>query len=151
MAQAKRKNTTAYAKTADAKLFKLHDDFCKTYNTVLAFSAAGGGGAGSLSTGTKEERAANRKWQRAIEVATDKARAVIAAPAVTLEGMLIKIHVAGFNITDTKPGTFSAPYHGGICKTDIQHWEPGKFAEGDEIALIVSLRSDLHRFAGRRA
>ena len=34
MAQAKRKNTTAFAKTADDKLFKLHDAFVKAYETM---------------------------------------------------------------------------------------------------------------------
>jgi hypothetical protein len=38
-----------------------------------------------------------------------------------------------------------------ICKNGPQHWEPGKFAARDEVALIVSLRDDLHRFSGRRA
>jgi hypothetical protein len=40
----------------------------------------------------------------------------LVAPALTLEGMLMKIHVAGFTLGYTKPGTFSAPYHGMICK-----------------------------------
>jgi len=35
MAQAKRKNTTAFLKTADAKLNKLHDEFCRAYAAVL--------------------------------------------------------------------------------------------------------------------
>src|SRR6266404_2399849 len=98
MAQAKRKNTTASAKTADVELFKLHDKFCKAYAAVLQYREGGGGGDGSLSTATKEEKAIHRKWTRAVDIATDKARAVIVAPAVTLEGMLMKIHVAGFNI-----------------------------------------------------
>jgi hypothetical protein len=40
-------------------------------------------------------------------------------------------------------GTFSAPYHG-ICKTGIQHWEPGKFAEGDEVALRPRMAKKLN-------
>ena len=65
--------------------------------------------AGSLPTGTKEQKAPHRKWERAIDVALNKARAVVAAPAQTLEGMLMKIHVAGFTLDDTKAGTFSTP------------------------------------------
>ena len=61
----------------------------------------------------------------------------------------MKIHVAGFNFPFTKLDTFSAPYHGAIYKNGPQHWETTK-SEEDEIALIVSLRSDLERFAGRR-
>src|SRR5438034_207163 len=81
LAQAKRKNTTAFAKTADAKLFKLHDTFVKAYETMKQYE--GGAGAGSLSSGTKEERALYRKWRRATDDATQKARAVVAAPAMT--------------------------------------------------------------------
>jgi hypothetical protein len=65
--------------------------------------------------------------------------------------MLMKIHVAGFTLDDTKAGTFSTPYHGMICKNGPQHWEPGKFVKRDEVALMVSLRDDLHRVLGRRA
>jgi hypothetical protein len=150
MAQAKRKNITAFAKTADAELFKLHDKFCKAYAAVLHYRAAGGGGAGSVDGASKEEKLAQRKWERACDDATEKARAVIDAPAVTLEGMLMKIHIAGFNFTYTKPDTFSAPYQSKICKNSHQDWEPAKSNETDEIALIVSLRNDLQRFSGRR-
>jgi hypothetical protein len=83
---------------------------------VLFHRKAGGGGAGSLGTGTKAEKATQRKWERAVDDATERARAVIKAPALTLEGMLMKIHVAGFNFTYIKPDTFSAPYHGMICE-----------------------------------
>jgi hypothetical protein len=149
MAQAKRKNTTAYAKTADAELFRLHDKFCKAYAAVLFYrKGGGGGGVGSLDSATKEEKIAQRKWERACDDATERARAVINAPALTLEGMLMKIHIAGFNFTYVKPGTFSSPYHGMICETGVQHWEPAE--DEDRLALIVSLRDDLHRFSGRR-
>ena len=50
----------------------------------------------AIPTGTKEQKAPHRKWGRAIDVALNKARPVVAAPAQTLEGMLMKIHVAGF-------------------------------------------------------
>jgi hypothetical protein len=38
-----------------------------------------------------------------------------------------------------------------FCETGIQHWEPGKTDDSHEMALIVSLRNDLHRLMGRRA
>ena len=148
MSKTKRKTTTAYAKTADAELFRLHDKFCKAYSAVLYYRKAGGGGAGSLDDATKEEKVAQRKWERACNDATERARAVIDAPALTLEGMLMKIHIAGFAFNHTKLDTFSAPYHGMICNTSVQQWEPA--SDDDELALIVSLRNDLHRFAGRR-
>ena len=139
------KKTMANAKTADADLFKLHDKFCAAYQKMKRFDIPGSS-AGSLPKATKQEKALHRKWEGAANVAFEKARAVISAPAVTLEGMLMKLHVAGFCITDTKRGTFSSPYYSGI-----RLWEPGKFVEGDEIAIIVSLRDDLYRFSGRRA
>jgi hypothetical protein len=61
--------------------------------------------------------------------------------------MLTKLHVAGFAITDTKPGTFTSPHYRSATKL----WEAGKFAQSEEVAIIVSLRDDLHRFAGRTA
>jgi hypothetical protein len=140
---------TAYAKTADAELFRLHDKFCKAYVDVLFYRQAGGGGAGSVNSGTKAEKAAHRKWERACDDATERARAIINAPALTLEGMLMKIQIAGFNFTYTKPGTFTAPYHGMICEGGLpQHWEPAR--DDDELVLIDSIRNDLHRFSGRR-
>jgi hypothetical protein len=150
MAKAKRKHiTSAYAQTADAELFRLHDRFVDAYVSVLFYRKAGGGGAGSVNSATKAEKAAQRKWERACDDATERARAIINAPALTLEGMLMKIHVAGFNFTYIKPDTFSAPYHGMICEGGLpQHWEPS--SDKDELVLIASIRNDLHRFAGKR-
>jgi hypothetical protein len=142
MARAKRENTT---KTADAELFKRHDAFAKSYAKMTALADQDATGEGSLSTGTKRQKTVHRKWEAAADDAFEKARVVIETTASTLEGMLMKLHVAGFAITDTKVGTFTGPY-----RSNIRLWEPGKFAEGEEIAIIVSLRNDLHRFAGRR-
>ena len=72
----------------------------------LFYRKAGGGGAGSVNGATKTEKAAQRQWERACDDATERARAVIDAPALTLEGVLMKIHVgAGFNFTYGKPTT----------------------------------------------
>jgi hypothetical protein len=39
-----------------------------------------------------------------------------------------------------------------MCANGRQQWEPSdKFDISDEIALITSLRNDLHRFAGARS
>ena len=79
----KPKHHTAYAQTADAELFRLHDRLCDAYVEVLFYRQAGGGGAGSLDSATKAEKAAQRKWERAVDDATERARAVINAPALT--------------------------------------------------------------------
>lgn len=64
-------------KTADDALFKLHDNFCRSYSAMLQLE---GGASVNEKNATKEERALYRKWNQSVEVATDKARAVIAAP-----------------------------------------------------------------------
>ncbi len=109
-------------------------------------------GSSTPAKPTKEEKALERKWDRAVNVAFDKARAVVEAPAYTLEGMLMKIHIAGFTVPRRKKDSFSAPYHGMICGDGKpQQWEAPEDVElEDETALILSLRADLQRFAGRR-
>jgi hypothetical protein len=58
----------------------------------------------------------------------------------------MKIHVAGFNFTYTKPDTFSAPYHGMICEGGLpQHWEPSE--DRDE---LCPYRIDPERLASLR-
>ena len=151
MAKTKRKFATPVVKTADEALFKLHDKFCRAYNGVLFAKRKDPKGNGSLPSGTKYERAAHREWEREVSKAVDCARAVIDEPALTLEGMLMKIHVAGYAFPHTNLETFSAPYHGLVCSNGKpQQWE-GHANDDDEAALIVSLRADLLRLAGRRA
>jgi hypothetical protein len=106
MARAKRKNTT---KTADAELFKLHDVFAKSYARMKKHGTPSAS-RGSGSKSTKQDQAAFRKWEAAASDAFEKARVVVETPASTLEGMLMKLHIAGFAITDSKPGTFTGPY-----------------------------------------
>jgi hypothetical protein len=145
MSKAKRKNTIQ-AKNPDAELFKLHDQFRVAYQKMKKDDTPRASN-GSLSSGTKEEKRLHRKWTAAADIAFERGRAVMEAPALTLEGMLMKLHVAGFVMTDTKRGTFSGPYEPGVPL-----WEPGGLSGvSDEMAIIASLRDDLHRFAGRRA
>jgi hypothetical protein len=142
------KRKLAMQDNPDMELFKLHKQFCAAYGKMKKYDDAPGTDNGSLTTATKEEKRSHRKWERASVVAFEKARAVIEAPAFTLEGMLMKLHVTGFSITDTKPGTFTGPHY----RSGTRLWEPGKFAhdQSEEMAIILSLRDDLHRFAGRR-
>jgi hypothetical protein len=137
--------------TADDALFRLHDAFCRAYSDMLSLR---GGSNTPVNNPTKEEKALERKWTRAVDIAVAKARAVIDAPAYTLEGMLMKIHVSGFNFTSVRAGTFSAPYWRAcqVPHRDREQWEPSdKLDISDEIALIRSLRNDLQRFAGARS
>jgi hypothetical protein len=139
MAKAKRKYTTA--KTADADLFKLHDKFAAAYRKMKEWDL------GAVENGTKEQKARWRKWESALREVTDIGHAIVVAKAFTLEGMLMKLHVVGFVIDDTKPGTFDGPYQKGAPQ---RPWEPGKFCgPSAELSLVISLRDDLRRFSGR--
>ena len=140
MARANRKNTT---KTADAELFKRHDAFAKSYERMKKCDTpAAKRGSGPKST--KQDQAAFRKWEAAASDAFDQAEVVIGSSASTLEGMLMKLHVAGFCMGG--PGAFTGPYQG-----NDPLWDSGRLgADDDAITIITSLRNDLHRFAGRR-
>jgi hypothetical protein len=108
MARAKRKITT---KIADTELFERHDAFAKSYAKMKKLDTpAASRGSGPKST--KQDQAAFRKWEAAASDAFEKARVVVETRASTLEGMLMKLHVAGFAITGTKPGTFTGPFRG---------------------------------------
>jgi hypothetical protein len=134
-------------KSPNADLFKLHDRFCAAYRKMKKCGVALRRDEGSLSTATKAQKKIHRKWESVGDIAFEKARAVIEAPAYTLEGMLLKLHVAGFSIISTKPDTFTGPEY----RSGTRLWEPGKLAnDSDELAIILSLREDLHRFAGKR-
>jgi hypothetical protein len=67
-----------------------------------------------------------------------------------MEALLLVVEFGGptmfARIGGTKRGTFTGPYQG-----NNPLWEPGPFAEGEEMTIIVSLRNDLHRLVGRRA
>jgi hypothetical protein len=139
MARAKRKNTT---KSADAELFKHHDAFAKSYARMKKLDTPAAK-RGSSSKSTKQDQAAFRKWEAAASDAFDNADVVIGSSASTLEGMLMKLHVAGFSMG--APDTFTGPYQG-----NNPLWESGRFGDDEAITIIVSLRNDLHRFAGRR-
>jgi hypothetical protein len=91
--------------------------------------------------GSKTQRAAHTAWERALDRTSDRAAAVVNAPARTLEEMLLKIHVAGFIIDPVKRGTFVPAF-----KVGGPDWQPRDFAPCDDMALIVSLRTDLNRF-----
>jgi hypothetical protein len=101
MARAKRKNTI---KIADVELFKLHDAFAKSYERMKKCDTpAAKRGSGPKST--KQDQAAFRKWEAAASDAFDQAEVVVGSSASTLEGMLMKLHVAGFAITGADKAT----------------------------------------------
>lgn len=87
-----------------------------------------------LSTGTAEERANHRVWERAVDRAFAAAKKVFVSPADTIEGMLLKIRVFGFFVGN-----------GHEKLQDLDQWTRGDMMEDDDVAVITVLRSDLRR------
>jgi hypothetical protein len=65
---------------------------------------------GSRPNATPRKKAAHKKWERAGNAAFRAARRVLREPAFTSDGLLMKIHVVGFEFDAV--GTFSMPYQG---------------------------------------
>ncbi|MBX9841081.1 MAG: hypothetical protein K2Z80_04650 [Xanthobacteraceae bacterium] len=79
---------------------------------------------------------ANPKWERANDKAYDIAGEIVMAPARDVEEMLLKIRVVGF--------TIGVPHK---RLDDLDHWQPGRTANGEEYDALVSLREDLKRLS----
>ncbi len=114
-------------KSPDEELFRLHEQFYAAYQKMQKHEVPGKGN-GSLSTGTKEEKRLPRKWENAVNVAFEKGRAVVDAPALTLDGMLMKLHVTGFS-SEPSPAPSAAIIKAGrgygrpaICPVVITRW-----------------------------
>jgi len=95
--------------------------------------------AGSLGIATSKQRAAHKKWERALDAADKAAKRVMSEPAITSPGMLLKIHVAGFVFAAAR-GSFKMPYLG----DETARWQPGPYG-GEEAAFIASIGDDLRR------
>lgn len=126
----------------DLDLWALHDKFTSAYARLLA-ARTSDADDGSLDTSSPEQKKAYRKWERALLSAEKIARDIVAMPARSVDGMLMKIHISGFNF-DSIGKSFSAPYHGMLTASGPQAWR-GARRGGAEISLIESIRNDLHR------
>lgn len=135
---------TEISRAGDKHLWKLHDKFVREYAALLALDTAEMQ-AGTLSTATPRQKRAYEAWQRQLEVCDSACRDVFTAPAKTVHGMLMKIHIAGFKL-ESSGRSFSAPYHGmEVASGEPQAWALHPiYADNDETNLIVSIRRDLH-------
>lgn len=70
---------------------------------------------------------------------------ILRARANTIDGMLMKMHVAGFLIGPAK-GTFSVE-----TKSGRRRWKLPYTPKTPELRLILSLRDDLQRFCEKEA
>lgn len=142
--------STRIDRTGDARLWKLHDEFCREQAKLSKLDtreASVGSGAGAPAPAKR----AFKKWEDQLSVTDRVARKIAAARAFTLDGMLMKIQVAG-SVFDWIGKSFKH-------RTYVSHdqgklWNAGKTGIGgypltEEEALIVSLRDDLLRLHAR--
>lgn len=123
----------------DRELQKAYRVFERAY-TAMKTADTKEASAGSGLSATPEQTTAHKAWEKASEKAFKAAHAVMVTPCSTIEGMLLKIQVAGFHIADAqgKPSPFA----------DQPDWTPAhSYFSGDPetVAMICSLRDDLRR------
>jgi len=122
----------------DERLWSLYDKFESAYDRMQALDTPEAM-AGSGPNATPPEKVAHKKWERAGNAAFRAARRVLGEPAVTGDGLLLKIHAAGFEF-DAKCGTFTMPYRG----FNTPKWTLGRFSNG-EAEFIAGIGDDLRR------
>lgn len=146
-------NTSATPKgvdrTGDAKLWKLHDEFCRA-RAKLAKLDTPLANKGSLSTDHPSARRAFQKWENQLSHADEIARKIAACRANTLDGMLMKIQVLGSIFDWVGKSYVDQPYRShdsSALWTAYKRGHGGPLAE--EEILIESLRDDLLRLHAR--
>lgn len=122
----------------DEQLWSLYDNFERAYNRMKSLETAEAS-AGSGREATPEQKSAHKRWEHAASSAFRAARRVMAEPAHTRNGLLMKIHVAGFDL-DTAKGTFTMPYRG----IDSPAWKAGRFSDAGA-DFVASIADDLRR------
>ncbi|SHM40662.1 hypothetical protein [Bradyrhizobium lablabi] len=133
-------NTKASPKrtAGDGRLWSLYDKFERAYNRMNELDTPEAR-EGSGPHVTPEQLAAHKKWERAGNAAFKAARRVMFEPAFTGDGLLMKIHVAGFDL-DAAKDTFTMPYRGFSSPC----WEAGRFSS-DGADFVVAIGEDLRR------
>ncbi|MFB6449070.1 hypothetical protein [Bradyrhizobium tunisiense] len=122
----------------DEHLWSLYDNFERAYNRMKSLETPEAS-AGSGRDATPEQKAAHRRWERACSGAFRAARRVMSEPALTGNGLLMKLHVAGFEL-DTAKGTFTMPYRG----VETPAWRAGRFSDAGA-EFVASIAEDLRR------
>ena len=135
---------TEFSRAGDEALWHLHDLFVLEYAALLALDTPEMQ-EGTRAGATAKQKRAFKAWEKQLNVCDAACCAVFLAPANTVHGMLMKIHIAGFRL-ECSGRSFSAPYHGkDVVTGSPQAWTPHPiFMDNNEANLIVSIRSDLH-------
>ena len=118
-------------------LERLYEKFDAAYRAFRKASTktANKGSAGDC---TPAQKAAHRRWERKLIAVENIVKQIIAAPALSVDAALMKIHVSGF-LTDGAVD-FTWPYG----PENPQGWKISEiYGRRPETRLIVALRSDL--------
>ena len=119
-------------------MFAAYQTFAAAYQKVKDVNDAPGRDGGSGKSPTPEQKKAHQKWERALERSDKLALDFAVMPAKTIEGMLLKIQVAGWRMDYL--GKRFKPL---IVGPDWTLNDPD-FAD-EELCLLASLRDDLRR------
>lgn len=138
--------TAGIDRTGDARIWKLHDEFCREYAKLKKLDTREAS-AGSAAKAPASARRAFKKWEDQLSVTDRAARRIAASRAFTLDGMLMKIQVAGsvFDWVGKSYEHRSYTAHEGLWMPNPRPLSP----HSDEDLLIVSLRADLLRLQAR--
>lgn len=135
---------TEFSRAGDEALWHLHDLFVLEYAALLALDTPEMQ-EGTRAGATAKQKRAFKAWEKQLNVCDAACCAVFLAPANTIHGMLMKIHIAGFRLecwalvqrTLSRQGCS----YGQPASLDAS---PRIFMDNNEANLIVSIRSDLH-------
>ena len=134
--------------SADPALFAAYQKFTEAYEQAQAARTADSD-AGSGGNATPEQKRAHEYWEQLLGRSEELARELTATPAQTIEGMLLKIHIAGY--WQEKPGKAFKPLLGApdwVLLPPHRRDDNGWAFCTDDQALLAGLRDDLRRLGG---
>jgi hypothetical protein len=127
----------------DTALFALYRQFATVIRKVDELGAnEAAGGSGSSSEATPEQRAVHMKWERALDRAGKLADKIIAAPARTVDGMLLKIQVVGFHLIDSATANFKP-------LINAPDWQREEKDSPYAMDALIALRADMQRMRAK--
>lgn len=133
----------------DAKLWKLHDEFCREYETFQKLDTPAAQ-EGSGPRASASEKRAFKKWEDQLQVVDKIAKRISAAQAFTLDGLLMKIQVTG-HLLEAAGKTYEfRPYqsHEGLWQP-MYGTDPRSQYFDAKYGLIATLRDGLLRLHAR--
>lgn len=133
-------------RTGDAKLWKLHDEFCREHSKMKKLDTPASD-RGSLSNAKAADRRAHQRWEDQLNAVDAIAKKISRCRANTLDGMLMKMQMTA-HLFDWVGKSFTAEAY--TSHSDL--WEGNPTHGRNEYAehiLIQSIRGDLLRMRAR--